>query len=61
MISVGESDAGKYMVRANNDAGEAQSIADLVISEAMVEPILDAVAPSQVDTVHIDQTRVSSR
>lgn len=45
------------MVKAVNDAGEAQSIADLVIGELIVEPVLKPAI--QVDTEHIEQTNVS--
>lgn len=57
VISVGQSDAGKFMVKAVNDAGEAQSIADLVIGEPIAEPMLKPAI--QVDTEHIEQTNVS--
>lgn len=52
------SDTGKFMVKAINEAGEAQSIADLIISEPVVESILEI--SGHVDTEHIDQTRVST-
>lgn len=58
MITVCSSDTGKFMVKAVNDAGEAQSIADLIISEPVVESILES--SGHVGTEHIDQTRVST-
>lgn len=44
-------DAGKYMVKAINEAGETQSIADFIILEATPEQIVDIV-----NTVSVENT-----
>lgn len=44
-------DAGKYMVKAVNDAGETQSIADFIILEATPERTVDIVNTVTVEKI----------
>ncbi|XP_055314990.1 muscle M-line assembly protein unc-89 isoform X2 [Sitodiplosis mosellana] len=44
-------DAGKYMVKAVNDAGETQSIADFIILEPTPERIVDVVKTVAVENI----------
>lgn len=44
-------DAGKYMVKAVNEAGETQSIADFIVVEATPEQTVDIV-----NTISIEST-----
>lgn len=50
-------DAGKYMVRGVNDAGEAQSIADFIIFEPTPERHITEIVDT-VDVENIDGPRV---
>lgn len=55
--TVCHTDAGKYMVKAVNDAGETQSIADFIILEPTPERVIDTV--QKIVTVeNIDRQRV---
>lgn len=56
MNAVCKQDAGKYMVKAVNDAGETQSIADFIILEPTPERVTDIVKTVTVE--HIDGQRV---
>lgn len=56
MNAVCKQDAGKYMVKAVNDAGETQSIADFIILEPTPERVTDIVKTVTVE--HVDGQRV---
>lgn len=49
--TVRKEDAGKYMVKAVNDAGETQSIADFIILEATPERTVDIVNTVTVEKI----------
>lgn len=51
-------DAGKYMVKAVNDAGETQSIADFIILEATPERTIDIVNTVTVEKVEGQRVRI---
>lgn len=44
-------DAGKYMVRAVNAGGEAQSIADFIVLEPTPERMIEIVKTVQIENV----------
>lgn len=44
-------DAGKYMVKAVNDAGETQSIADFIVLEPTPEPTIDIMKTVAVENI----------
>lgn len=56
-ILVCKQDAGKYMVKGVNDAGEAQSIADFIIFEPTPERNITEIV-NTVDVENIDGPRV---
>lgn len=56
--TVHKQDAGKYMVKAINDAGETQSIADFVILEPTPEPIIDVMKTVAVENIEGQRVRI---
>lgn len=54
-ISVKIQDAGKYMVRATNAGGEAQSIADFAVIEPTPERMVEVIKTIVYDNVKNQQ------
>lgn len=48
--AVSKQDAGKYMVKAVNEAGETQSIADFIVVEATPDQTIDIVNTISVES-----------
>lgn len=57
LLTACKQDAGKYMVKAVNDAGETQSIADFIILEPTPDGMTEIV--KTVATENIERQRVS--
>lgn len=50
-IPAGNQDAGKYMVRAVNAGGEAQSVADFIVLEPTPERLIEIVKTVKIENV----------
>lgn len=50
-LTVCKQDAGKYIVKAINEAGETQSIADFIIMEPTPERIVDIVKTVAIENI----------
>lgn len=50
-FTVCKQDAGKIMVKASNEAGETQSIADFIILGATPEQVIDIVNTVSVENI----------